>query len=168
LQIPRSFLGADDRATRLERAAAPLDAHLAFLLSDLSGGGVQRMVTILARSLAERGAPSGPREVLDHGRFGPLVPVGDDAALAVAIEQVLDDPPRSERLRARAELFTVERAVDRSLQLLFPTTTGFQPPALAEKLKAGSTESSLDVGDASDLDRSGRRGSCGLTIAVRE
>lgn len=29
--------------------------------------------------------PSGPREVLDDGRVGPLVPPGDDEALAVAI-----------------------------------------------------------------------------------
>jgi glycosyltransferase involved in cell wall biosynthesis len=64
--------------------------------------------------------PSGPREILDHGRFGTLVPVGDDAALAHSIEQALDDPPPSERLRARAELFSVDRAADNYLRLLFP------------------------------------------------
>ena len=39
-------------------AAAParLDARLAFLLGDLGGGGVQRIVTILAGALAARGA----------------------------------------------------------------------------------------------------------------
>ncbi len=47
--------------------------------------------------------PSGPREILDQGRFGPLVPVGDDAALAAAIEDVLDHPPPAERSRARAD-----------------------------------------------------------------
>jgi glycosyltransferase involved in cell wall biosynthesis len=41
---------------RSERAPTRLDAHLAFLLSDLTGGGVQRMVTILARAFAARGA----------------------------------------------------------------------------------------------------------------
>jgi glycosyltransferase involved in cell wall biosynthesis len=64
--------------------------------------------------------PSGPREILDDGRFGPLVPIGDAAALAAAIEQALDNPPPSERLRARAGLFSVERAVVNSLELLFP------------------------------------------------
>jgi glycosyltransferase involved in cell wall biosynthesis len=64
--------------------------------------------------------PSGPREILDHGRFGALVPVGDHAALARAIEAVLDDPPAPERLRARAEMFTVQRAVDHYLELMFP------------------------------------------------
>lgn len=65
--------------------------------------------------------PSGPREILDHGRFGPLVPVGDDAALATAIEAVLEQPPLRDRLRSRAGLFTVERSADRYLGLLFPT-----------------------------------------------
>jgi glycosyltransferase involved in cell wall biosynthesis len=70
--------------------------------------------------------PSGPAEVLDNGRFGPLVPVGDVAALARAIEDVLDDPPAAERLRARAGLFTVERAVDHYLRLLFPAENGVE------------------------------------------
>ena len=30
--------------------------------------------------------PSGPAEILAGGRYGPLVPVGDDAALAAAME----------------------------------------------------------------------------------
>jgi glycosyltransferase involved in cell wall biosynthesis len=63
--------------------------------------------------------PSGPREILDQGRFGPLVPVGDDVALAEAIERVLDDPPPAERSRARAALFSVDRAVDNYLKVLF-------------------------------------------------
>jgi glycosyltransferase involved in cell wall biosynthesis len=64
--------------------------------------------------------PSGPREILDHGRFGPLVPVGDDAAMAAAIQTALDDPVPAERLRSRAEMFTVERAVNHYLELMFP------------------------------------------------
>jgi glycosyltransferase involved in cell wall biosynthesis len=33
--------------------------------------------------------PSGPREVLDGGRYGALVPVGDDLAMAEAILRTL-------------------------------------------------------------------------------
>jgi glycosyltransferase involved in cell wall biosynthesis len=75
--------------------------------------------------------PSGPAEVLDNGRFGPLVPVGDVAALARAIEHVLDHPPAAQSLRTRARLFTVERAVDHYLRLLFPTqeSSGWQEVA---------------------------------------
>src|SRR4029079_12986665 len=36
--------------------------------------------------------PSGPREILQDGRLGTLVPVGDPAALATAILQALDRP----------------------------------------------------------------------------
>lgn len=34
--------------------------------------------------------PSGPAEILENGKHGRLVPVGDPAALAVAIEEALD------------------------------------------------------------------------------
>lgn len=36
--------------------------------------------------------PTGPQEVLDGGRFGYLVPVGDRAALASAIDHAIDHP----------------------------------------------------------------------------
>lgn len=62
--------------------------------------------------------PSGPAEILDGGAYGPLVPVGDDAALAKAILSVLEMPPDPERLRAQAALFSVDRATDRYLELL--------------------------------------------------
>jgi glycosyltransferase involved in cell wall biosynthesis len=44
--------------------------------------------------------PSGPREVLDGGRVGPLVAVGDDAALAEALARQLDQPTPREVSRA--------------------------------------------------------------------
>jgi glycosyltransferase involved in cell wall biosynthesis len=60
----------------------------------------------------------GPAEILDGGTYGPLVPVGDDAALAEAIVSVLAAPPDRETLRARAATFSVERAADRYLEVL--------------------------------------------------
>jgi glycosyltransferase involved in cell wall biosynthesis len=36
---------------------------------------------------------SGPSEILDQGRYGKLVPIGDDLAMAEAILEVLDAPP---------------------------------------------------------------------------
>ncbi|WP_246149371.1 glycosyltransferase [Skermanella pratensis] len=64
--------------------------------------------------------PSGPREILEDGRLGGLVPVGDPGALALAIGQALDNPVPADLLRAKAEAYTVERAVDRYLELLQP------------------------------------------------
>lgn len=49
--------------------------------------------------------PSGPREILEDGRLGPLVPVGDVTALAEALARTLDRPPESEVLQARAADF---------------------------------------------------------------
>ncbi len=55
-------------------------------------------------------APHGPREILEGGALGPLVPVGDAAALARAMADVLDRPADINALRQRAMQFSVERA----------------------------------------------------------
>lgn len=70
---------------------------------------------VLAEALACSAAvvatdcPSGPREILDDGRAGILVPVGDPEALAQGLARVLFNPGERERLvaagRARAEVF---------------------------------------------------------------
>ncbi|MBX3560575.1 MAG: glycosyltransferase [Sphingomonas sp.] len=60
---------------------------------------------------------SGPRAVLEDGKWGALVPVEDELALARAIAQVLDageHPPVADR----AALFDEERAVDRYLEIM--------------------------------------------------
>lgn len=62
--------------------------------------------------------PSGPREILEGGRFGRLVPVGDAEALAGALAATLDDPPPRAMLRERASAFSLERALDAWERLL--------------------------------------------------
>lgn len=54
--------------------------------------------------------PSGPREILQEGRYGPLVPVGDDARLADALRRVLHNPPGRDILRAAARAYDVTQA----------------------------------------------------------
>lgn len=63
---------------------------------------------------------SGPAEILEEGRLGRLVPVGDAAALADALERTLASTPDRDALRRRAAEFDVGRAVDAYLELLFP------------------------------------------------
>lgn len=61
--------------------------------------------------------PSGPAEILEDGWRGPLVPVGDDEALARAILAVLDRLPDREGLRKRAKFFTSDRAAQKVIAL---------------------------------------------------
>ena len=56
--------------------------------------------------------PHGPAEILEHGKYGPLVPVGDADTLSEAMRRTLDAPPGADALRTRAAFFSVERAID--------------------------------------------------------
>jgi glycosyltransferase involved in cell wall biosynthesis len=62
--------------------------------------------------------PGGAHEILEGGRFGKLVPVGDESAMAEAILWTLDRPPDPERLIARAQLFSGAAAADAYLRTL--------------------------------------------------
>jgi glycosyltransferase involved in cell wall biosynthesis len=61
---------------------------------------------------------SGPREILDGGRYGELVPVGDEAALAEAMKSALARPHDTAALRARAEALSGQATSDRYLELM--------------------------------------------------
>jgi glycosyltransferase involved in cell wall biosynthesis len=62
--------------------------------------------------------PSGPAEILDNGKYGELVPVGDAGKLADAICRTLDAPKDKDLLRARGSEFSVEKAVDNYRRIL--------------------------------------------------
>ena len=63
--------------------------------------------------------PFGPDEILEGGRWGELVPVGNPEALASAMARTLDNPPHRHGLRERASFFSIERSVVRYEELLF-------------------------------------------------
>jgi glycosyltransferase involved in cell wall biosynthesis len=54
--------------------------------------------------------PAGPSEILEAGRYGPLVPPGDPAALAGAITEAMDRPVDRAILRERARFFSIDTA----------------------------------------------------------
>jgi len=93
-----------------------------FVLSSIHEG----LPTVLIEALAcgcpavSTNCPSGPDEILEGGKWGPLVPVGDVSALAQAMITTLESPPDAARLKQRAESFSVAAAVDRYYQALFP------------------------------------------------
>jgi len=63
--------------------------------------------------------PSGPSEILQAGRYGRLVPVGDTAAFADALMQSLGESVDRERQRRRASEFTPHRISEAYLSTLF-------------------------------------------------
>jgi glycosyltransferase involved in cell wall biosynthesis len=65
--------------------------------------------------------PYGPREILADGKYGLLVPPGDESALVDAILSLLRNPDARHQLaveaRKRAEDFSTERIVPQYEQL---------------------------------------------------
>ena len=57
--------------------------------------------------------PERPGEILERGRYGRLVAVGDAGRSAAAMLATLDDPPPPELLRERAGDFGTEQAIER-------------------------------------------------------
>jgi glycosyltransferase involved in cell wall biosynthesis len=70
-------------------------------------------------------APHGPREVLQDGRFGRLVSVGDAGAFAQALEEAIRYPDDPEPRKAWARKFTVDACADRYLE-----TVGLGTPSI--------------------------------------
>lgn len=63
--------------------------------------------------------PSGPDEILQNGKWGRLVPVGDVEALANAMALTLDESENPD-VASRAFDFSVDRAVEGYLDVLLP------------------------------------------------
>ena len=61
---------------------------------------------------------SGPAEILENGRYGKLVTVGDIEGMAAAIVETLKQPPDSEVLLRRGREFSLEKAISQYHELL--------------------------------------------------
>ena len=62
--------------------------------------------------------PSGPSEILEQGRWGRLVPVNDQTALAEAIAATLEDDTNQDALRQRAAQFSPEKMIKKFENLI--------------------------------------------------
>ncbi|MDP8912654.1 MAG: glycosyltransferase [Pseudomonadota bacterium] len=68
--------------------------------------------------------PTGPREVLQDGRYGYLVPMHDPDAMAEAIDLALAKPIPAETLAEAVRRFEVETVLDQHFRLLRITESG--------------------------------------------
>jgi glycosyltransferase involved in cell wall biosynthesis len=62
--------------------------------------------------------PSGPSEILEAGKYGSLVPIGDPKALSLAMLQILESPLSSDTLRQKTLDFSIEQGATKYLELL--------------------------------------------------
>jgi glycosyltransferase involved in cell wall biosynthesis len=91
-----------------------------FVLSSLWEGSPNVLTEALAVGIpvVSTDCESGPRELLQDGRYGPLVPVGDAEALATAILKTLAKPLDSTVLQSAVEPYTIEASTNRYLDAL--------------------------------------------------
>ena len=91
-----------------------------FVLSSLWEGQPSALIEAMACGMPviSTDCPSGPKEILDDGIYGELVPVGDDEAMAEAIVEVLKDLPNTTVSSEYAkERFSVESSADRYMEI---------------------------------------------------
>src|SRR5690625_1153383 len=72
---------------------------------------------VLGTPVVSFDCPSGPREILDYGKYGKLVEPGDIEGLAQAIISILEAPNQF-NLTERASFFSVEKAIDKYIDVL--------------------------------------------------
>lgn len=99
---------------------AYMDKAAVFVLSSRWEGLPTVLIEAIAvgTSVVATNCPSGPAEILENGKYGRLVPVGDIQALANAIDATLNHPIAPEILRERAQAFSFERAIEQYLEVL--------------------------------------------------
>lgn len=94
-------------------------ADLFVLSSDHEGfGNVIVEALSFGLPVVSTDCPSGPAEILENGRYGRLVPVGDATALAAAMDAALAAPVDFDALVRRAADFAPEIAARKYLELL--------------------------------------------------
>jgi glycosyltransferase involved in cell wall biosynthesis len=141
------ILGEGDKRTELEALAQQLgltsDVRLpgyvdnpyaymrrcaVFVLSSAYEGLPNALIEAMASGapVVSTDCPSGPAEILERGRYGCLVPIGDADAMAQAILTTLQNAPDTASTRHRAKMFSLEASARQYLDLLLGDSAGDQ------------------------------------------
>jgi glycosyltransferase involved in cell wall biosynthesis len=107
-----------------------------FVLSSIYEGMPNALLQALmiGSRVVSMNCPSGPREILDDGRYGQLVPVGDWRALAEAVLASLDKPPPVLE-QAFIAKFSPDRAARSYVEVLAAAVEDVRTTARARSLK---------------------------------
>lgn len=91
-----------------------------FVLSSAWEGSPNALTEALALGIpsVSTDCPSGPREILDGGRYGPLVAVGDGEGMATAMRDSLRSPRPPALLREAVAEYRADLSARRYLQLM--------------------------------------------------
>ena len=123
LQALISELGLDDTVRLLGYVENPLKYFAradVFVLSS----HVEGLPNVLVEAMmcgctpVSTDCPTGPREVLQDGKFGYLVPMRDPVALAAGIERALDHPIPKQRLAEAVRPFEEGSVLKRHFEVL--------------------------------------------------
>lgn len=116
-------LGLQDRVRLPGRVDNPLRYFARARVSALSSH-VEGMPNVLVEAMmcgctpVATDCPTGPRELLQGGRYGYLAPVGDPPALAAALRQALARPIAPGLLAEAIQPFAQDRVIARHFELL--------------------------------------------------
>ncbi|OHV07740.1 glycosyltransferase [Kushneria phosphatilytica] len=129
LETLRTELGLEQAVAlpgRVENPFAWMARADMLVLSSISEGMPSVLIEALACGcpVVATDCPAGPAEILEHGRYGRLVPVGDIQALTDAIESTLSEPIDRSRLAQRADDFSVGGAISHYQQALLEAAAG--------------------------------------------
>ncbi|MEA3276523.1 MAG: glycosyltransferase [Pseudomonadota bacterium] len=128
-------LGVEDRVDLPGHSENPF-AHVAradlFVLSSRFEGFCNALLEafVVGTPAVSTDCPSGPREILDNGRYGPLVPIGRPAELASAILGAISNPPSRALLEEAVARMDMEHSITYYLDALglLGTTAGSGRP----------------------------------------
>jgi len=91
-----------------------------YVLSSKTEGMPNTMIESMACGMpvVSTNCPSGPREILDDGKYGKLVKVGDENALARAILSALENPPDVLEIKKRTkENFSLKKGAEKYMNI---------------------------------------------------